>query len=78
MKTPLEINDIDVSNLAPRKIDYDLKRAIAKRLQKLEKKTQMAISELIRDRLKSQNEDLNIASLNVGAKEAAQKDVDSD
>lgn len=80
MKTPLEITDIDVTNLAPRKVDYDLKRSIAKKLQKLEKRTQKAISELIRDRLKSQNDENNLAmNVNVGARETEEaKDEDSD
>jgi coiled-coil domain-containing protein 12 len=37
-----------LSNLAPRKIDWDLKRNIAKKLNKLEKRTQKAIVEMIR------------------------------
>jgi coiled-coil domain-containing protein 12 len=77
MKTPLEITDIEVSNLAPKKIDFDLKRAISKKLQKLEKRTQMAISELIRMRLKSQNDEDFVTNINVGASEAAHT-VDSD
>lgn len=38
----------DLSNLAPRKPDWDLKRDVAKKLEKLEKQTQRAIAELIR------------------------------
>ncbi|KAL7018311.1 hypothetical protein ACKWTF_010718 [Chironomus riparius] len=80
MKTPLEITDIDVSNLAPRKVDFDLKRAIAKKLHRLEIRTQKAISELIRERLKNQNEENDLAmNVNVGALETqAAKDIDSD
>ena len=37
----------DLINLAPRKPDWDLKRDVAKKLEKLEKKTQRAIAELI-------------------------------
>ncbi|KAG5672714.1 hypothetical protein PVAND_002816 [Polypedilum vanderplanki] len=77
MKTPLEIEDIEVNNLAPKKIDFDLKRAIAKKLQKLEKRTQIAISELIRLRLMSQKDEDFVKNVNVGAKEAAQN-IDSD
>lgn len=77
MKQPLEVTDIDISNLAPRKVDFDLKRAINKKLQKLEKKTQKAISELIRERL---NKDDLLEQVNVGALETQQQnnDVDSD
>ena len=39
----------DLTNLAPRKPDWDLKRDCAKKLEKLEKRTQRAIAELIRE-----------------------------
>ena len=54
----------DFSNLAPRKPDWDLKRDINPKLAKLEKRTQKAIAELIRERLKE--EDLANA-VNAGA-----------
>lgn len=76
MKEPLEVKDIDISNLAPRKVDFDLKRAINKKLQKLEKKTQKAISELIRERLNKQ-EDL-LGQINIGAQESQQQNNDDD
>lgn len=76
MKEPLEVKDIDISNLAPRKVDFDLKRAINKKLQKLEKKTQKAISELIRERLNKQ-EDL-LGQINIGAQETQQQNNDDD
>lgn len=76
MKEPLEVKDIDISNLAPRKVDFDLKRAINKKLQKLEKKTQKAISELIRERLNKQDDLLE--QVNVGAKETQQQNNDDD
>nr|XP_034349286.1 coiled-coil domain-containing protein 12-like [Arvicanthis niloticus] len=43
------IEEVDLANLAPRKLDWDLKRDVAK---KLEKRTQKAISEPIHERLK--------------------------
>ncbi|KAG4067023.1 hypothetical protein HA402_000014 [Bradysia odoriphaga] len=52
LKTPIVIEDIDIVNLAPRKPDWDLKRDVSKKLEKLEKQTQRAIAELIRERLK--------------------------
>lgn len=76
MKEPLEVKDIDITNLAPRKVDFDLKRAITKKLQKLEKKTQKAISELIRERLNKQDDLLE--QVNVGAKESQQQNNDDD
>ncbi len=36
-------------NLAPRKPDWDLKRDVAKKLEKLERRTQRAIAQLIRE-----------------------------
>ena len=37
----------NLANLAPRKIDWDLKRDIAKKLEKLERRTQKAIVEIL-------------------------------
>jgi len=51
------LDDVDLSNLAPRKPDWDLKRDIAPKLAKLERRTQKAIAELILERLKT-NQDL--------------------
>jgi coiled-coil domain-containing protein 12 len=68
--------------LAPRKVDFDLKRSIAKKLQKLEKRTNLAISELIRERLnnKDVNQDLveHVNILTVREEKQSQQDVDSD
>lgn len=77
MKTPLEINDIDITNLAPRKVDWDLKRDISKKLEKLERRTQRAIVELIRDRLTAKDDIAQ--AVNVGAelsKQAGGQDDD--
>merc|ERR1712116_88721 len=49
------IDELDFVNLAPRKPDWDLKRDIAKKLEKLERRTQKAIVELIRERLKEED-----------------------
>lgn len=65
----IQIDKLDFVNLAPRKIDWDLKRDIAAKLEKLERRTQRAIAELIRERL--QEEDLANA-VTAGAS-AAQK-----
>ncbi|XP_038611774.1 coiled-coil domain-containing protein 12 isoform X2 [Tachyglossus aculeatus] len=67
------IDEVDLANLAPRKPDWDLKRDVAKKLDKLEKRTQRAIAELIRERLRGQDEDLASA---VGS--AKQEESDSD
>ncbi|XP_021397910.1 coiled-coil domain-containing protein 12 isoform X2 [Lonchura striata] len=52
------IDEVDLANLAPRKPDWDLKRDVSKKLEKLEKRTQRAIAELIRERLKGQEGEL--------------------
>ncbi|XP_046665710.1 coiled-coil domain-containing protein 12 [Homalodisca vitripennis] len=70
------IEDLDLSNLAPRKPDWDLKRDVAKKLERLEKRTQRAIAELIRERLKSDQADL-ATSVNIGAR-VMQDDRDED
>ncbi|XP_075070277.1 coiled-coil domain-containing protein 12 [Mixophyes fleayi] len=67
------IEEVDLTNLAPRKPDWDLKRDVAKKLEKLEKRTQRAIAELIRERLRGQEE--NLASAVATAK---QENEDSD
>lgn len=72
MKTPMEVNDIDISNLAPRKVDWDLKRDISKKLQKLERRTQKAITELIRERLQEKNQENILLSVNVATEEQMQ------
>ncbi|KAM4705342.1 coiled-coil domain-containing protein 12 [Rhinophrynus dorsalis] len=67
------IEEVDLANLAPRKPDWDLKRDVAKKLEKLEKRTQRAIAELIRERLRGQEENLAAA-----VESAKQEDEDSD
>ncbi|KAH7641431.1 coiled-coil domain-containing protein 12 [Dermatophagoides farinae] len=68
------VDDIDLTKLAPKKIDWDLKRNIAKKLDKLERKTQIAIAELIRIRLKSSKiEDLDQATEDL---ESANRNID--
>merc|ERR1712168_867963 len=50
------LSEVDLTSLAPRKPDWDLKRDSAKKLEKLERRTQRAIAELIRERLKEGGE----------------------
>ncbi|XP_053182889.1 coiled-coil domain-containing protein 12 [Scomber japonicus] len=63
------IEEVDLANLAPRKPDWDLKRDVAKKLEKLERRTQRAIAELIRDRLRGSEEELAAAVGAVGVEE---------
>ena len=66
------IEELDIINLAPRKPDWDLKRDIAKKLEKLERRTARAIGEIIRDRLKANTEEEDLASaVKAGASYAA-------
>ncbi|KAF8764044.1 Coiled-coil domain-containing protein 12 [Argiope bruennichi] len=44
------IEEVDLTILAPRKPDWDLKRDVAKKLEILERRTQKAIAELIREK----------------------------
>ncbi|EAT38152.1 AAEL009922-PA [Aedes aegypti] len=71
MQAPIVIEEIDIANLAPRKPDWDLKRDVSKKLEKLERRTQKAIAELIRDRLKAGQDDIlqavNVASAAIAA-----------
>ncbi|CAB3406850.1 unnamed protein product [Caenorhabditis bovis] len=52
------IESIDLAMLAPRKIDWDLKRDIEGKMARLERKTQKAIAEIIRHRLAQGKGDL--------------------
>ncbi|EEB10425.1 coiled-coil domain-containing protein, putative [Pediculus humanus corporis] len=71
-KAKVVIEELDISNLAPQKPDWDLKRDISKKLEKLERRTHKAIAELIRERLKNEVKTLDLAtSVALGA-EAAQ------
>lgn len=51
------LQDLDISSLAPRKPDWDLKRDVSKKLEKLERRTQKAIAELIWERLRHGHEE---------------------
>nr|CDJ93199.1 mRNA splicing factor domain containing protein [Haemonchus contortus] len=59
------VETVDLSTLAPKKIDWDLKRDIEKKLQKLERKTQKCIAEMIRQRLAEGKGDL-ASTVNAG------------
>ncbi|KJH48620.1 Cwf18 pre-mRNA splicing factor [Dictyocaulus viviparus] len=64
-KSVKPVETVDLSTLAPKKIDWDLKRDIEKRLQKLERRTQKCIAELIRKRLAEGKGDL-ASTVNAG------------
>lgn len=58
---------LDISTLAPKKLDFDLKRANSKNFAILERRTHKAITELIRDRL-IKNDDF-LQTINIGAED---------
>ncbi|KAI8877807.1 mRNA splicing factor [Backusella circina FSU 941] len=68
--------EVDLFNLAPKKPNWDLKRDVEKKLEKLDRKTQRAIYEIIRQRLEGDSE-ANLAEVVANA-EAQQKLVDED
>ena len=72
------IEELDIVNLAPRKPDWDLKRDIAKKLEKLEKRTARAIGEIIRERLKADTEEDLASAVQAGASYAAQSAEDDE
>uniref|UniRef100_A0A914XGY0 Coiled-coil domain-containing protein 12 n=1 Tax=Plectus sambesii TaxID=2011161 RepID=A0A914XGY0_9BILA len=75
------IDEVDLTTLAPRKADWDLKRDVSKRLEKLERRTQRAIADLIRERLASGKQDLLLSAVNSGIqaeREQAEHDSDDD
>ncbi|CAO3702632.1 unnamed protein product [Rhizopus stolonifer] len=55
-----EKEEVDLFNLAPKKPNWDLKRDVEKKLQKLDRKTQKAIYEIIRMRLEK-DDNVNLA-----------------
>lgn len=63
LKTPIVIEEIDIQNLAPRKPDWDLKRDVAKKFEILERRTQRAIAEIIRERLQSNQGDVDFQAV---------------
>ncbi|KHN85627.1 Coiled-coil domain-containing protein 12 [Toxocara canis] len=67
------VEQVDISTLAPRKVDWDLKRDVAERMEKLERRTQRAIAELIRRRLAAGETEL-ASAVNSGAYTAIQND----
>ncbi|GAA5896465.1 hypothetical protein JCM5296_000673 [Sporobolomyces johnsonii] len=46
--------DLDLTNIQPKKANWDLKRDLERKLAKLKPKTELAISQLIRKRLQAQ------------------------
>lgn len=64
-KESIIIDNLDLSTLAPRKQDWDMKRDLAKELEILERRTQKAVAELIREELKKRQNLGDVASLDM-------------
>ncbi|CEG65639.1 hypothetical protein RMATCC62417_02381 [Rhizopus microsporus] len=60
-----EKEEVDLFNLAPKKPNWDLKRDVEKKLQRLERKTQKAIYEIIRKRLEQDKDSFAQVMTNV-------------
>ncbi|XP_064397010.1 coiled-coil domain-containing protein 12-like [Halichondria panicea] len=73
-----DIGDVNLANLAPRKVDWDLKRDIAKKLDKLERRTQKAIVEIVQSRLAGPKEgEIDLAAaVAIAGKEQTEYDSD--
>lgn len=69
-KESIVIDNLDLTTLAPRKQDWDLKRDLTNELEILEKKTQKAIAELIREELKKRQNLEDIATMNMPGSES--------
>ncbi|XP_068209515.1 coiled-coil domain-containing protein 12-like [Palaemon carinicauda] len=69
---------VEISNLAPKKITFDLKRGIQSQLDKLERRTDKAIAELIRQRLKEGKQQDFLIAVNAGAQVNRRAGFDSD
>lgn len=76
LKAPLIVDEIDIQNLAPRKPDWDLKRDVAKKLELLDRRTQRAIAEIIRDRLRSNHGDVDLQAVNAANYSAYDKETE--
>lgn len=69
---------VEITNLAPKKITFDLKRGIQTQLDKLERRTDKAIAELIRQRLKEGKQQDFLIAVNAGARAQQKASYDSD
>ncbi|KAI9319101.1 mRNA splicing factor [Dichotomocladium elegans] len=74
-----ETDEVDLFNLQPKKPNWDLKRDVQKKLDKLDRKTQRAILELIRKRLAEEGDTTtNLAEAVANAEKQHQLEDDDD
>jgi len=74
----MQKEEIDLFSLAPKRANWDLKRDVEKKLERLDKRTQRAIADIIRERLKSESKSGTGIADAVADAEAAQKMDDAD
>ncbi|KAL7642943.1 UNVERIFIED_CONTAM: hypothetical protein RMT77_006232 [Armadillidium vulgare] len=77
-ETVNQITDVEINNLAPKKLTYDLRRGIQSQLDKLDRRTDKSIAELIRMRLKEGKQQDFLMAVNVGARAQQKQSYDSD
>ena len=53
----LDYQDQDEINIIPKKANWDLKNMVAKKIEKLNRRTQLAIVEMLREKMKNEEED---------------------
>ncbi|KAK4307176.1 hypothetical protein Pmani_021053 [Petrolisthes manimaculis] len=70
--------EVEITNLAPKKITFDLKRCIQPQLDKLERQTDKAMAELIRQRLREGRQQDFLIAVNAGARAHQKAGFDSD
>ncbi|KAL7078164.1 hypothetical protein ACQ4LE_002159 [Meloidogyne hapla] len=66
-------DSLDINTLAPRKVDWDLRRGIKEKLDKLDRKTNKAITQLIRKRVKEEAEGGNAELIAYAVQEIGKK-----
>ncbi|KAI8141576.1 cwf18 pre-mRNA splicing factor-domain-containing protein [Fennellomyces sp. T-0311] len=73
-----EKEEVDLFNLAPKKPNWDLKRDVEKKLEKLDRRTQRAILEIIRERLSGGDKTANLAEAVANAEKEQQLGEEDD
>ena len=53
-------DDEEAAIIAPKKPNWDLKNQVAERLEKLQRRTQRAIVDLLREKIAKENEEVNL------------------
>ncbi|PWN47756.1 hypothetical protein IE53DRAFT_412820 [Violaceomyces palustris] len=67
--------ELDLTNIAPKRPNWDLKRDMEKRLQKLKRRDKEAILLLIRQRINSQQKASNGAEVSIEEKDSIREDT---